>query len=351
MRSLSHWIPRLCLWLGVAGVVLLGTPALLFAQKTDIVILRNGDRLTGEIKKLERGELKYNTDDIGNVYIDWDEVAFLSTSNTLEVEMQSGEKYYGALQQATEAGTMEVVTPADTTVLDLASVVRMALLEATFWDRLKGYLDLGFSFTKANKKRDLTLGAELRSRTRIRYIKMDFSSYINRQEEVESTTRTTLGVLFQRFLPNKWLALTDGRIQQNEELDLEYRTLLEGGFGRHVIQTNTLELTLTGGVQVNQEKFGSEETATNKLEGLLSVQFLAFRFDDPEIDITLTHNIYPSFSSTGRVRMEFSSRVRYELVKDFFFNVSLFDAFDNRPPAAEASKNDFGVTTSLSWSL
>ena len=87
------------------------------------------------------------------------------------------------------------------------------------------------------------------------------------------------------------------------------------------------------------------------MEGLFSVQFLAFRFDDPEIDITLTHNIYPSLSSTGRVRMEFNSRVRYELVKDLFFNVSIFDAFDNRPPAEDTSKNDFGVTTSLSWSL
>ena len=351
MRSLSHWTLRLCLWLGVAGVVFLGTPAVLFAQKTDVVILRNGDRLTGKIKKLERGKLKYDTDDMSNVYIEWDKIQSLTTKNTLEVELRTGEKYYGALQQATKAGTMEVVTPADTTVLDLASVVRMALLEATFWDRLKGYLDLGFSFTKANQKRELTLGAELRLRTRIRYIKMDFSSYINSQEEVESTTRTTLGVLFQRFLPNKWLALADGRIQQNEELDLEYRTLLEGGFGRHVIQTNTLELTLAVGVQVNKEKFGSEETATNNVEGLLSVQLLVFRFDDPEIDITITQSIYPSLSSTGRVRMEFRGRVRYELVKDLFFNVSLFDAFDNRPPSEDTPKNDFGVTTSLSWSL
>ena len=185
MRSLSHWPLRLCLWLGVAGVVLLGTPAVLFAQKTDVVILRNGDRLTGEIKKLERGKLRYKTDDMSDVYIEWDKVQSLTTNNTLEVELRTGEKYYGVLQQAAEAGTMEVVTPADTTVLDLASVVRMALLEATFWDRLKGYLDVGFSFTKANQKRDLTLGAELRTRSRIRYIKMDFSAYFNSQEEVK----------------------------------------------------------------------------------------------------------------------------------------------------------------------
>ena len=351
MRSLSHWTPRLCLWLGVAGVVLFGTPALLFAQKTDVVILRNGDRMTGKIKKLERGKLKYNTDDMGDVYIKWDKIISLTTKNTLEVELQSGAKYYGSLQQAAEAGTMEVVTLSDTTVLNLASVVRMTLLEATFWDRLKGYLDLGFSFTQANEKRELTLGAELRLRTRTRYIKTDFSSYINSQEEVERASRSTLGVLFQRFLADKWLALADGRIQQNEELDLEYRALLGGGFGRYVIQTNALELTLAGGVQVNQEKFGSEETANNNVEGLLSVQFLAFRFDDPEVDVTITHIIYPSLSSSGRVRMEFSSRVRYELVKDFFFNVSLYDAFDNRPPADDVPKNDFGVTTSLSWSL
>jgi len=32
---------------------------------TDVVVLASGDRITGEVKKLERGKLKYKTDEIG----------------------------------------------------------------------------------------------------------------------------------------------------------------------------------------------------------------------------------------------------------------------------------------------
>ena len=37
------------------------------AQKTDSVWIRNGDRITGEVKSLSRGLLKYSTDDLGTV--------------------------------------------------------------------------------------------------------------------------------------------------------------------------------------------------------------------------------------------------------------------------------------------
>ena len=46
-------------------LVLLASPAL--AAKTDVVVLRNGDRLTGEVQQLERGRLQLKTDDLGTV--------------------------------------------------------------------------------------------------------------------------------------------------------------------------------------------------------------------------------------------------------------------------------------------
>ena len=45
-----------------------------FAAKTDVVILVNGNAITGEIESLEFGSLKYSTDSMGSVFIDWDDV-------------------------------------------------------------------------------------------------------------------------------------------------------------------------------------------------------------------------------------------------------------------------------------
>ena len=56
------------------------------AQKTDTLWLRNGDRLVGEIKRLSRALLKYSTDDLGTVSVEWDKVDRLVSPASFEIE-------------------------------------------------------------------------------------------------------------------------------------------------------------------------------------------------------------------------------------------------------------------------
>ena len=52
---------------------LLCTTLLEARDKTDIVSLKNGDRVTGEIEELQRGKLTVKTDSMGTVSIEWRE--------------------------------------------------------------------------------------------------------------------------------------------------------------------------------------------------------------------------------------------------------------------------------------
>ena len=52
---------------------LMSIPALA-RDKTDVVILKNGDRVTGEIKSLDRGKMSLSTDHMGTIQIEWEEV-------------------------------------------------------------------------------------------------------------------------------------------------------------------------------------------------------------------------------------------------------------------------------------
>jgi hypothetical protein len=56
----------------------------------------------------------------------------------------------------------------------------------------------------------------------------------------------------------------------------------------------------------------------------------------------------------GRVRIEFETRIKYEVLKDFYLGLGLFDKFDSRPPVGNdtvngAIKNDFGIETTINW--
>ena len=61
---MSRLIPRLLFLL-----LLMPVCQAVAAPKTDVVVLKNGDKITGEVKTLERGRLEFSTDSMGTVYI------------------------------------------------------------------------------------------------------------------------------------------------------------------------------------------------------------------------------------------------------------------------------------------
>jgi hypothetical protein len=334
---------------------LLGTPAL-FAEKTDIVVLTNGDRITGEIKKLEQGRLEYNTDDMGWLYIDWTKIVKISSKYRFDVEMGNGQRYIGSLQEASETGKMIVSTEEDIVTLDILSVVKISPIESLFKERFKGYVDVGFSLEKANQLTNWILGTEVTYRTVKWEIKAEGSSYQKNEESAEEISRHQLSLAASRLMKNRWQATLLTMVQHNSELGLKLRATFGGGVGRNVIQTNHMLLLLMGGVAATREQFieseeESEEIQYN-LEMMGGVTFHAFRYDQPKLHSRLSLVVYPSVTDFGRVRAEFNGRVRYEIFKDYFITLSVFDHFDSRQEGGKkGSKNDYGLDLTFTISF
>ena len=59
----------------------------------------------------------------------------------------------------------------------------------------------------------------------------------------------------------------------------------------------------------------------------------------------------PVLNQSGRWRISFVTSFKREVVKDFYFNVSVNEFFDSQPPSATANKNDLSLTTSFGWSF
>ena len=80
------------------------------APKTDIIIFKNGDKLTGEIKSLKRGRLSFNTDATGTISIEWDKIAHIESQQNIQIETSSGARYFGQLELTEASGTVAVAT-------------------------------------------------------------------------------------------------------------------------------------------------------------------------------------------------------------------------------------------------
>ncbi len=324
---------------------------LLGRDKTDVVILKNGDRVTGEIKSLDRGKMRLSTDHMGTVEIEWSEVKQVTSQFLFEVETEVGLRTFGSLGPAAEPETMEILGEGSRNTLQQTSVVRITQLEASFLGRLQGFVDLGFSFARANRATEWSLGTEVSTRNEVRQFRVTLSSLFNDREDLDSTTRNVIGLDFTRYFSNRWLASVLSQFTQNQELDLDLRSVFGGALGRHLVQTNRTRLTTRGGAVFTRERFTGPDPGRSNVEALGQVEFELFNFGDPETDITTTFALIPSLSDWGRFRMDLESRIRYELFKDFFWSVSLFDNLDSDPPLEGAERNDFGFKTSVGWSF
>jgi hypothetical protein len=330
----------------LGSVSLLLTGAAAEAQKTDSVWIRNGDRITGEVKSLARALLKYSTDDLGTISIEWDKVDRIHSSATFEVQLRSGIKHYGPLGLG-RTGTL--ILGLDT--LLLADIVAITPIKNTLLARVDGYLDLGFSFQKANKTLQLTSGAKVVYRGPKSETAIELTTFREDREDAPQTTRLTADLTERFLVANLWSAGFAIGYERNEELDLAGRLRL-GAFGaRTLARNNHVEFWAIAGPTVTSERYFSSDSTSVSLEGLLGVVFSAFRYDSPKLNASVNSQLFPSFSIQGRVRWENDLRVSYELVKDYMITVTLFDSFDNKPQSQGAPKNDYGTTLAISWTF
>jgi hypothetical protein len=106
------------------------------------------------------------------------------------------------------------------------------------------------------------------------------------------------------------------------------------------------------GLSVNREwSSDSVATRTNNLEAYVSATFKKFKHISPKIDFTNAVMVYPSLTSAGRVRINYQLNGSFEIISDFYIDIQFYVNYDNQPTSEDAEKVDWGIVTSLSYSL
>jgi len=322
------------------------------AEKTDILLLKNGDRVTGEIDDLEGGLLIYKTDNMGTLNVEWEDIDQLTSKNFFRVELKSGDLRYGSLVEPPAGGSLQVAEAAGNVLVPLGEVAFIKPIYQKFWKRFDASIDAGFSYTQANNATQLSASGQATYQVERARGVLNFSSLLNDQDEVDATARHDFSIGYYRSLPNRkrtnWFLAA--QVQSNEELGLQLRVLGAGGFGKHLRQSFRSDFLVATGIAVSEEYASSSTDKDTSTEILLHAEYLYSTYDFPKTAISMLVNGYPSLSDWWRFRLEASVSARRELISDFFVKVSPFESYDSDPPLEGASKNDWGITTSLGWS-
>jgi len=319
------------------------------AADTDLVVLKNGDRMHGEIKGMQYGRLQFSTTTMSTVYVEWDKVAGLVSPWFFEFQLMDGSRYYGSLDPA-DAGTLGVALEGQMTSLDVARVVRIRRIKSSFWDRIRGSISLGASYTRSSDIGQGSLSVSVGTRRPAFELKTDFSTTITVQPDQPDQSRTVGGVSYLKMMRNRWFVPGTGKLERNTDLGLDLRSSVGGGIGRYFLQTNRSLLSASGGLVLNRENPVDGESTTN-VEAFVATTYEFFTYDTPKTDIDMRFVLYPSLNVSGRYRTEFSLTLSREIVRDFTAGVTAYDSYDSKPPAGSSSTHDFGISLNIGWTF
>jgi uncharacterized protein DUF481 len=341
------------LWASVLAVMaaVLYQPSAAIAQgRTDVVSLANGDHITGEVVALERGQLEFKTDDAGTLYLEWEKLVSLLTPNrVVEVVTADGRRFVGTLGPAASR-SIDVLTTDGPATLTMTETTTITPIGRSFWSKLDGSIDSGFSYTRSSGVAQLNLNSATVYRRPAFRARVDASLTLTQKEEdSDPDDRGSLEISYLRNPWQRWFITGAGRFETNESLGLEFRSQVGVAAGPRLINTNRAQMSAGAGLAFNHE-VGVDVEPTDNVEGLLVFQTSYYTYDRPKTNLDVAFQYYPSLSNLGRQRVQFDAGVRRELLKDLFVALNGYDTFDSRPPNPDADKNDVGVVVSIGWS-
>jgi putative salt-induced outer membrane protein YdiY len=350
-------IPGTCSRLLKLMVVLLAICGSLHAASTlrgDVVIMKNGDRFTGEVKRLQTGILYIETDySSSNLAVDWSQVAKVKSTATYLITLADGKHVTGKLERLTEADNhvddVTIVGPTADLHIPPAQVVEMSTQKSSFWRQLTGSIDAGTSFTSGNNQIAVNTDMNATYATPKWTATGDLGTSFGNQSGGTKTNRNDASLEGQYFMGrNAYLGgLLDFLHSSQQDLDL--RTTVGGGYGRYLKRTGTSQFRWLGGIVYTREAYTSmHQAGGSNAEGLLGLAYDSYRFKVGEIHLAAM--TFPGLSDSGRIRATTNNSLVIRLTNNFHLTFTFWDNYDSRPPVA-AKNNELGLSSAIGWAF
>jgi len=309
-------------------------------QKTDKVVLLNGDTLTGEIMSMKLGILTYKMDGPGTISIKWEYVTGIKSNKVFDFTLRNGEIIVAGLDSLFQSHHHT----------GLNDIIEIIPIKDRFLNRLIGDVNLGFNYTKSNSILQSNFSSNIAYVIPKREFNLKLSSVLTNYGRDTSFTKKqdVLGSYMRNLNKNYFWEVALGW-QQNTELGLSNRYLFSGAFGWQPLTDNHNRLLAAAGLSYNQEQSLETSQFSGNLDALFMINYKRFYYSTPKLSINAAYTIYPGLSDWGRIRMQADLNVSVEIFKDFQTGLVFYYSFDNKPPEGSLSTNDYGIMFTLGY--
>lgn len=326
------------------------------AAWADQIILKNGDRVTGNIIKKDGKNLTIKTDQLGTVVAPWDQVESIVAEKPLNIVLADGRALKGTLAAA--GGRIEVTTsqakinlaPADIAAVrnDDEQKAYERLLHPGWGQLWTGSGTIGFSGTAGNS-RTLTYTTGLNAgratktdKTSLYFSAIKASALVN-GKNTDTAEAVRGGISYGHNVNPRLFFNVFNDYEYDRFQNLDLRFVIGGGLGFQALKAERSRLDLLAGAAFNRSSFSTPLTQ-NSAEFYWGDEYTLKL--SSATTLTQSYRMFNNLTKTGTYRVNFDLGLGTKILKWLSWNVSVSDRYLS-DPAPGRKTNDFLYTTGV----
>ncbi len=329
--------------------------------RAEVVVMKNGDRITGSVVKLENGKLTLKSEYAGPITLPWDAVESLSGKTALNFALSDGQLVVGA--PSLKEGRLQILTASAGTVdtgKEIVKTIRSKeeqVIYDTEVDRYRnprlvdlwaGFVDLGVAHTAGNARTGTVNVSANASRVTSRdkigvyFTSLNASSNVGGKPVVTANAMRG-GVSYNLNVSPTTFAFATTDLEFDEFQSLDLRFAPAAGFGYHAYKGESLTVDFSGGAGLNKEFFagGLRRTSGEALAG----EEISYRLSGAA-SLRQKLFIYPNLSNGGDYRANFDVSAITAITKWLGWQFTVSDRLLSNP-APGRKRNDILLTTGV----
>lgn len=290
----------------------------------DWIQLTSDEWLKGELISLYDDQLTFESDILGVLKLDWEDVRVFRGHGEHRISLEGLETGTGLLRIDDQQVVLETETGRFESARDeLVSITPPAQREIDNWS---GDFMFGYAARQGNTETtELNLLAGIERRTPTSRISLDYIGNRNETEGVEVANNHRLNGSWDRFRGGAlfWRPLF-GQYLRDEIQNIERQLTLETGLGYELIDTPRTDWDVSGGVGVNTVRYRSvgvgEDRSTSSPALSLGTDFETEL--TPWLDYLFHFNMTFLDDDSGRYQHHLLTTLSTDLVRDWDLDVS-----------------------------
>ena len=262
-------------------VLLFLIPIISGTAAADEVHLKNGDRLTGEVKSLEKDKLVLVTSYAGEISITWSEVDALRTDKPIKVVL-TDESVVEGISQPSEERKIHLLTErieggVSFNLVDVKSINPKPPEPAL---KISARANAGIDVKKGNTDTEVYhFDGSFVARTEKNRYRAAFETDEEKSSGVKTVDNWLGSITYDHFVSQKWFLYGNASFESDKFKDLNLRSILGVGSGYQFIETSNTKLSGEAGFSYVNEDYIEDEDSSYPA-GRLSFVFEKPLFDE-----------------------------------------------------------------------